>query len=247
MGFRAPDARRTEVKPDFKVDLNAAQKIAEEAARKAAREWEINRAREQMRWFNPEAAARSVAHLKARKGFDAAPLRAPDQGGAEKKGLRFVMKTAEDAYRMLHPYVRRPGPESEIPVLTPLDYHVSTSPLVQMLWRGHHGVKLAQKEMETVYTWIDLNYVGRADCNLWGLYDMHGNAAEWTLSDYAPYPYAEDDGRNAGGAERRKAVRGGSFASRPRDGTSACRLGYWPWQKVFDVGFRVALEAKEED
>ena len=477
-----------------------------------------------------------------------APLRAPDQGGAEKKGLRFVMKTAEDAYRMLHPYVRRPGPESEIPVLTPLDYHVSTSPLVQMLRRGHHGVKLSQKEMETVYTWIDLNapwkgkwappafetdryvvgctnqverrkelaaayanitddpeaeydrylalvnerlasgsdksvaspnmashlgeaalsplhlpgwpmsanaaselqlgridqvapittktivlgegqsmtfrlipagkfvmgradgrpderpacvveiekpfwlsetevrndqyavfdpehdsgwqdifdkdhaapgypgchrrmpvvrvswneaaafcawlskktgekaslpteaqwewaaragtdtlfpwggldddfspyanfadadvrnmklgwqgkagairarrpfridqnyplheerwkddwfnlnYVGRADCNLWGLYDMHGNAAEWTRSDYAPYPYVDNDGRNAGGAEKKKSVRGGSFASRPRDGTSSCRLGYWPWQKVFDVGFRVALEASD--
>jgi formylglycine-generating enzyme required for sulfatase activity len=510
-----------------------------------------------------------------------APLRAPDQGGAENKGLRFVMKTAEDAYRMLHPYVRRPGPESEIPVLTPLDYHVSTSPLVQMLWRGHHGVKLEQKEMETIYTWIDLNapwkgkwdppafetdrfvvgctnqverrkqlaaayanitddpeaeydryleivnkrlsapaglsgasplsapaglsgasplsgpsglsapsalsehsreatlrgeaplraegplnlqgwpmnanraselqlgridqvapvttktvilgegqsmtfrlipagtfvmgradgrpderpaavvdiakpfwlsetevrndqyavfdpehdsgwqdmfgkdhaapgypgchrrmpvvrvswneaaafcawlskktgekaalpteaqwewaaragtdtlfpwggldddfspyanfadadvrnmslgwegkagairirrpfrieqnfplheerwkddwfnlnYVARADANLWGLYDMHGNAAEWTCSDYAPYPYKDDDGRNSSGAAK-KAVRGGSFASRPRDGTSSCRLGYWPWQKVFDVGFRVALEADDAE
>ena len=516
-----------------------------------------------------------------------APLRAPDQGGAEKKGLRFVMKTAEDAYRMLHPYVRRPGPESEIPVLTPLDYHVSTSPLVQMLRRGHHGVKLSQKEMETVYTWIDLNapwkgkwappafetdnfvvgctnqverrkelatayanitddpeaeydrylalvnkrlngemvksrpsgalnglngemvksaasqplngaeqsnnlkggeaadlkpegrfnnlkgearlnhltitgwpmsanvaselqlgridqvapittktiilgegqsmtfrlipagkfvmgradgrpdekpacvveiakpfwlsetevrndqyavfdpehdsgwqdmfdkdhnapgypachrrmpvvrvnwneasafcawlskktgekaslpteaqwewaaragtatlfpwggldddfspyanfadadvrnmklgwqgkagairarrpfridqnyplheerwkddwfnlnYVGRADCNLWGLYDMHGNAAEWTRSDYAPYPYVDGDGRNAGSPEKKKSVRGGSFASRPRDGTSSCRLGYWPWQKVYDVGFRVVLESSD--
>ena len=488
-----------------------------------------------------------------------APLRAPDQGGAEGKGLRLVMKSAEDAYRMLHPYVRRPGPESEIPVLTPLDYHVSTSPLVQMLRRGHHGVKLTQKEMETVYTWIDLNapwkgkwappafetdsfvvgctnqverrkelatayanitddpeaeydrylalvnerlgagadtngrarpldaphrrvedapphhssdqksltlpgwplnanaaselqlgridqvapittktiilgegqsmtfrlipagkfvmgcadgrpderpasvveiekpfwisemevrndqyavfdpehdsgwqdmfgkdhnapgypachrrmpvvrvswneaaafcawlskktgekaslpteaqwewaaragtdtlfpwggldddfspyanfadadvrnmslgwegkagairirrpfridrnyplheerwkddwfnlnYVGRADCNLWGLYDMHGNAAEWTRSDYAPYPYADGDGRNAGKSDTKKSVRGGSFASRPRDGTSACRLGYWPWQKVFDVGFRVVLEATDDE
>ena len=90
--------------------------------------------------------------------------------------------------------------------------------------------------------WFNLNYVGRADCNLWGLYDMHGNAAEWTRSDYVPYPYGADDGRNAGNAEKKKSVRGGSFASRPRDGTSSCRLGYWPWQKVFDVGFRVVLE-----
>ena len=25
--------------------------------------------------------------------------------------------------------------------------------------------------------WFNINFVGRADCNLWGLYDMHGNAA----------------------------------------------------------------------
>ena len=79
-----------------------------------------------------------------------APLRAPDQGGAEGKGLRLVMKSAEDAYRMLHPYVRRPGPESEIPVLTPLDYHVSTSPLVQILRAGHKGVELTDEEWRQV-------------------------------------------------------------------------------------------------
>ena len=475
-----------------------------------------------------------------------APLRAADQGGFNEKdpskpsGRRFTMRSAEEAYRMLHPYVRRPGPESEIPTLRPLDYHVSTSPLVQMLRRGHHGVKLAQADMETLYTWIDLNapwkgkwgpsafttdnymigctnqiarrkdllnayadtqddpegeydrhlaqvkaraivpvapmacakpanvvtpgvpgwpmdanrasalqlgeidevaprttktvvlgdgqsmtfrlipagtfpmgradgasderpctvvtiarpfwiaetevrndqfavfdpehdsgwqdqfgkdhcapgwvgchrrqpvvrvtwcearafcawlakktglradlpteaqwewaaragtgtlfpwggldddfspyanladkdvrnmslgwegkagamrrrrpfrieqnfplhderwkddwfclnYVGRAEQNVWGLFDMHGNAAEWTRSDYAPYPYVEGDGRNAGDSAKRKVVRGGSFASRPREATSSCRLGYETWQKVFDVGFRVVLEAE---
>ncbi|MCQ2390896.1 MAG: SUMF1/EgtB/PvdO family nonheme iron enzyme [Kiritimatiellae bacterium] len=90
--------------------------------------------------------------------------------------------------------------------------------------------------------WFCLNYVGRANCNRWGLYDMHGNAAEWTLSDYAPYPYVEGDGRNAGNPNAKKTVRGGSFASRPRDGTSSYRLGYEAWQRVFDVGFRVVFE-----
>ena len=37
-------------------------------------------------------------------------------------------------------------------------------------------------------------------------------------------------------------VRGGSFASRPKDATSSFRQRYLPWQKVFDVGFRVVVE-----
>ena len=90
--------------------------------------------------------------------------------------------------------------------------------------------------------WFNLNFVGRGNCNRWGLYDMHGNAAEWTRSDYAPYPYVDGDGRNDGNPKAKKAVRGGSFASRPRDGTSSYRLGYDTWQPVFDVGFRVVLE-----
>ena len=89
--------------------------------------------------------------------------------------------------------------------------------------------------------WFNLNYVGRANCNRWGLYDMHGNASEWTRSDYAPYPYVDGDGRNDGNPQAKKVARGGSFASRPRDGTSSYRLAYEPWQAVFDVGFRVVL------
>ncbi len=89
--------------------------------------------------------------------------------------------------------------------------------------------------------WFCINYVARAEPNVWGLYDMHGNAAEWTRSDYAPYPYAENDGRNAGSLTTKKTVRGGSFASRPREATSSFRIGYETWQKVYDVGFRIVL------
>ncbi len=85
--------------------------------------------------------------------------------------------------------------------------------------------------------------VGQLKPNVWGLYDMHGNVAEWTRSDYTDYPYVDGDGRNAMSRETIKAVRGGSWHDRPKRSTASYRLGYLPWQKAHHVGFRVVLEA----
>jgi formylglycine-generating enzyme required for sulfatase activity len=82
--------------------------------------------------------------------------------------------------------------------------------------------------------------VGRYRPNAWGLHDLHGNASEWTLTTYRPYPHVAD-GRDSGRAEGRKVVRGGSFYDRPARARSAFRLSYPPWQCVFNVGFRVAV------
>ncbi|MBM3999555.1 MAG: formylglycine-generating enzyme family protein [Planctomycetes bacterium] len=98
--------------------------------------------------------------------------------------------------------------------------------------------------------------VGSFEPNAWGLRDMHGNVAEWTSSAYGE---AKDDNRGAGsqpnasdyrGASFRLAqsepmtVRGGSWYSRADLAGSASRTGYRPWQRVFDVGFRVVCEAE---
>jgi formylglycine-generating enzyme required for sulfatase activity len=77
--------------------------------------------------------------------------------------------------------------------------------------------------------------------NVWGIYDMHGNVAEWTRSDYVRYPYAAGKSDSLSPSEK-KTVRGGSFFDRPYRATSSYRLGYAPWQGVFNVGFRVVIE-----
>ncbi len=71
---------------------------------------------------------------------------------------------------------------------------------------------------------------GRYRPNAWGLGEMHGNAAEWTRSDYG-------DGR--------KVLRGGSFRDRPKRCRAGLRLPYAPWQRVFNAGFRVVCEDAE--
>ena len=84
--------------------------------------------------------------------------------------------------------------------------------------------------------------VGLYQPNAWGLHDMHGNVAEWTLSAYRRYPYASD-GRDDPASDGERVVRGGSWRDRPKRCRSAFRLSYPKWQKVFNVGFRVACPA----
>lgn len=76
------------------------------------------------------------------------------------------------------------------------------------------------------------------EANPFGLYCMHGNVCEWTRSDYVPYPYKERKNPEA----EYKTVRGGSFIERPKFATSYSRKGFYPYQRVFNVGFRVIIE-----
>jgi formylglycine-generating enzyme required for sulfatase activity len=86
--------------------------------------------------------------------------------------------------------------------------------------------------------------VARYQPNAWGLCDMHGNVAEWTRTAYRPYPYDTGDGRDDPNAPGAKVVRGGSWYDQPYRATSSFRVHYQPWQRVYNVGFRVAIEGE---
>lgn len=70
--------------------------------------------------------------------------------------------------------------------------------------------------------------------NHWGLYDMHGNVAEWTSSDYTI--------NNGKGGTDKKTILGGSWRDRSHRAAHGFTLGFPRWQKVYNVGFRVIVE-----
>ena len=85
--------------------------------------------------------------------------------------------------------------------------------------------------------------VGRYKPNAWGLFDMHGNAAEWTQATYRPYS-TKADKRSAPVAAGRKVLRGGSWVDRPKRCRSGFRLAYPTWQRVHNAGFRVVCKVE---
>lgn len=84
------------------------------------------------------------------------------------------------------------------------------------------------------YAWFEGNSnekyqkVGTKKPNAWGLYDMHGNVAEWTLDQYVPSAYSKrkkgiENPQEVGDKVYSKVVRGGSWMDAPSRLRSAAR------------------------
>jgi formylglycine-generating enzyme required for sulfatase activity len=85
--------------------------------------------------------------------------------------------------------------------------------------------------------------VGEKTPNAWGLHDLLGNVAEWTLDAYGPYPRATAVTDPAGlisGATR--VVRGGAWRSFPPALRCAARIGTPESYQLSHVGMRVVQE-----
>lgn len=61
------------------------------------------------------------------------------------------------SYADLHRYVRRPGIESDMHMLVPMDVHADQTELIQLLNKGHHNVKLDSLSAIKIACWIDYN------------------------------------------------------------------------------------------
>ena len=77
--------------------------------------------------------------------------------------------------------------------------------------------------------------------NAWGLYDMHGNVAEWCEDIYRPDPTAQD---SEGEEETGRCVRGGSWDYADAGCRSAARCGRPASHPHQTVGFRPVVDTE---
>lgn len=77
--------------------------------------------------------------------------------------------------------------------------------------------------------------------NAWGLYDMHGNAAEWCLDWIGPYPTGSAVDPVGVESGQLRVLRGGSALLKPYECGSAWRSGCFPANKSKFWGVRIVL------
>jgi len=159
--------------------------------------------------------------VKNRKSW---PIGYPERLDPEMAKATNKRMTYTPAYDELIHYIRRPGIEDDVSLLVPGEYHADTSPLIQMLRKGHHGVELDDEEWERLVTWIDLN----APCHgTWGdIFPVPKGAHQRRLDCWKEY---------GGPAIDPEVVPSGSVKQRPfekppeRKEAGEPKLASWPW------------------
>lgn len=83
--------------------------------------------------------------------------------------------------------------------------------------------------------------IGSYPANIWGLYDMHGNAAEWCNDWYGGYPTQKQTNPKGPVSGTQRVYRGGHMGGGAMFCRSSKRFGYSPEWGEFFIGFRVVI------
>jgi len=102
----------------------------------------------------PDLRAHQGRYIAYRNGDSRARI---IEGVAREELLRRYGGVFDPSYITLRSFVRVGGLESDLRLLSPGEFCADTTELVQMLTKGHHGVKLDAESWQRIMTWIDLN------------------------------------------------------------------------------------------
>jgi len=111
---------------------------------------------------SPKSIEKGLPDLRAEQGRFVVfkrntPLVTTISGVSKKELLKKYAGVFEPSFITLRSFVRVGGLESDLRQQAPGEFYVDTSELVQMLQKGHHGVKLDSEAWDRIITWIDLN------------------------------------------------------------------------------------------
>ncbi len=87
--------------------------------------------------------------------------------------------------------------------------------------------------------------VGTLEKNAWGLYDMHGNVAEWCNDKMGEYPSSSVTDPTSPRLGATYVLRGGSFYSYAKNCRSANRYAGTPVDRYLGYGFRLVLRPRQ--
>jgi formylglycine-generating enzyme required for sulfatase activity len=88
------------------------------------------------------------------------------------------------------------------------------------------------------------HYTGGKEPNAWGLYDMHGNVAEWCKDNFIADYYLDSPENDPICTKKspHKVVRGGGWPFQPKQCRTAYRTAAKPTQKQPFIGFRLVMK-----
>ncbi|MHC4167901.1 MAG: SUMF1/EgtB/PvdO family nonheme iron enzyme [Planctomycetota bacterium] len=102
----------------------------------------------------PDLRANQGRHFAYRNGDSRARI---IEGIPREDLLRRYGGVFDPSYITLRSFVRVGGLESDLRLLWPGEFCADTTELVQMLMKGHHGVRLDAEAWHRIFAWIDLN------------------------------------------------------------------------------------------
>jgi len=149
-------------------------------------------------------------------------------------------------------FIKRAGALTGLPLRLPTEAeweYAAGGGAVHQTWPGTNN-----KGDTGEFAWYSGNFSGKTRSsgkkipNLFGIYDMAGNVAEWCSDWYGEDYYSHSPGKDPGGpaSGSRRVVRGGSWLSGPSDIRVARRSRRAPDTRSPSVGFRLAFDTPQD-